>query len=223
MAKLKVEHSALAVIFWFTICFVGGILLSTPLELHAYSNNETNGITQIFRIWLTFGFVIITAAMLGQLFPVIGLPLITGYLIIGVIAGPYVLKLLDSVQLVPLSLVVQLALSFICFSAGCELYVPELKPIFKRIIWQAGLQAVFTIVLCTVVISLLCDTASLMPLYQEPDVPLPMSCRWALGGVGSSIMLARSPSSAIAIISELRAKGPYTSSVIGIFIINFFV
>lgn len=48
------------------------------------------------------------------------------------LAGPYVLELIHIQDLAPLSLVTQFALAFIAFSAGAELYLPELRSLFKR-------------------------------------------------------------------------------------------
>ena len=97
--------------------------------------------------------------MLQVLFPRVGLPLITGYLFVGCVssafeptsvtptpclplshsalAGPYVLELIHIQDLAPLSLVTQFALAFIAFSAGAELYLPELRSLFKRcVVWR---------------------------------------------------------------------------------------
>ena len=42
-----------------------------------------------------------------------------------------------------------------------------------------------------------------------------MGCRASVAAIASSIMVARSPASAIAVVKELRAKGPFTSTLLG--------
>ncbi len=58
------------------------------------------------------------------------------------VAGPFVLGLIRSSDLKPLSYVTQFALAFIAFSAGAELYLPELRSLFKSIISQTTCIAV---------------------------------------------------------------------------------
>jgi Kef-type K+ transport system membrane component KefB len=81
----------------------------------------------VLSTWITFFIVSVAAGRLGFIFPKIGLPLITGYLVIGSIAGPYVLGLIKTSDIDPLSYVTQFALAFIAFSAGAELYLPEIR------------------------------------------------------------------------------------------------
>jgi Kef-type K+ transport system membrane component KefB len=81
-----------------------------------------------------FLFVCIAAGKLALLAPRVGLPLITGYCAVGVLAGPYALNLLTTESLKPLSLTNQFALAFIAMSAGAELYLPELRALFRRIL-----------------------------------------------------------------------------------------
>ncbi len=67
---------------------------------------------------LAFLIVTIAASRLGGLFVPLGLPLITGYLFIGAIAGPYVLGVIKLNDLPKLDFVTQFALAFVAFSAG---------------------------------------------------------------------------------------------------------
>jgi Kef-type K+ transport system membrane component KefB len=86
-----------------------------------------------FATWAVFAIVTIASGQLGRLAPKIGLPLITGYLAAGSLAGPFVLDVIHKADLAPLGLVTQFALAFIAFSAGSELYLPELRSLFRRI------------------------------------------------------------------------------------------
>jgi Trk K+ transport system NAD-binding subunit len=49
--------------------------------------------------------------------------------------------------------------------------------------------------------------------------PLPFISRLAIALLGGAILVARSPSSAIAIVNELRARGPFTKTVLGVTVI----
>ncbi|RLN77712.1 hypothetical protein BBO99_00006530, partial [Phytophthora kernoviae] len=77
---------------------------------------------------LAFVVVLVAAHPLGLFFPkYFKLPLITGYLVIGIMAGPFVANLLSEGLVDMLANYVSaLALSFISFQAGQEIYLPEL-------------------------------------------------------------------------------------------------
>jgi Kef-type K+ transport system membrane component KefB len=90
----------------------------------------------VIATWVVFFIVSVAASRLGVLFPRIGLPLITGYLVVGALAGPFVTGILTPVDIPRLGYVTQFALAFIAFSAGAELYLPELRSLFKRILFQ---------------------------------------------------------------------------------------
>ncbi len=55
-------------------------------------------------------------------------------------------------------------------------------------------------------------TAPLIPWLQD----MPPPCRASICCIAASIMVARSPASAIAVIKELRAKGTMTSTLLGV-------
>jgi Kef-type K+ transport system membrane component KefB len=176
----------------------------------------TSGV-DLIGMWITFGIVSIAAKSLGLLAPRVGLPLITGYLVVGAIAGPFVLGLIHKPDLQPLSLVTQFALAFISFSAGAELYLPELRSLFKRILYSTTMITVVTFTLSTALITALgSGGAGIVPFLEE----LPLGCRASVASIAASIMVARSPASAIAVVKELRAKGLFTSSILGITVLG---
>ena len=59
------------------------------------------------------------------------LPNVTGYLTIGLIAGPYCLKLLSLEVIEQLSIIPDIALGFIAFSIGAEFKLEYLKKVGK--------------------------------------------------------------------------------------------
>ncbi|NIO40282.1 MAG: potassium transporter TrkA, partial [Burkholderiales bacterium] len=71
---------------------------------------------------------------------------------------------------------------------------------------------VFTFTLTAVAVFLLLE---MIPFAEG----FPALGRAAVAILAGGIMVARSPSSAIAIINELRAKGPFTQVVIGVTVI----
>jgi NhaP-type Na+/H+ or K+/H+ antiporter len=61
------------------------------------------------------------------------LPLITGFLAVGIIAGPYVANLITKDAVHNLIFINDISLAFIAFAAGAELYLKELRGQFKII------------------------------------------------------------------------------------------
>eukprot|EP00741_Cyanophora_paradoxa_P001322 tig00000478_g1278.t1 len=162
----------------------------------------------------TFAVVSFASSRFAILFPKIKLPLISGYLIAGIIVGPFVLNIVEKSALPHLGFITQFALAFISFSAGAELYLPELRELFKQIIWITGLIGVFTYIISTFVVMGL-SSGGLLPSMVGQST----SCIFGVSLVVASIMVARSPASAIAIVKELRAKGPFTSALLGVTVV----
>jgi len=158
---------------------------------------------------LVLGFILITAYCIGKLLEKIGLPGIVGYILTGLFMGPYFLKFYPSSTINKLSFINSLALAFIAFCAGGELRLSNIRRTLKSIIYYiSGI----TLIVFTGVTVLVFSISSLIPFLSglNPSVKLAVS---AIFGI---IAVARSPSSAIAIISETKAKGPYTDLVLSV-------
>lgn len=69
----------------------------------------------------------LSAAMIGANAPIIRMPIIAGYILAGVLVGPYALNLISIEQLGKLKFVNDFGLAIIAFSAGSELYFPEIR------------------------------------------------------------------------------------------------
>lgn len=160
------------------------------------------------------GFVLIAIAAerLGENFARFRMPLITGYLLTGMLAGPYVLDLLTSEAIVRLRFVDEMALGFIAFAAGGELYLRELKGRFGSIAWVTVGLVLVTFVFGS-------STAYLLSRMIPGLESLSPAVRVAASLLAGAILVARSPSSAIAVVKELRAHGPFTKTVLGVTVI----
>ncbi len=157
------------------------------------------------------GFIILALAsrQIGLLFARIRLPLISGFLFAGILFGPFVLGFIERGDLDNLHFIDQISLAFIAFAAGSELYLKELRNRLRSIAWVSAGNTLVVPILGT--LSLLA-LSSLIPFMRD----LAPSVRIAIALLGGAILVARSPSSAIAIVNELRAKGPFTQTVIGV-------
>jgi len=80
------------------------------------------------------GFIVIAIAsnQIAKVLTKTHLPLITGLLLTGIIAGPFALKLIPDTAPEKLFFVNEFALAFIAFAAAAELYLKELRNRFRR-------------------------------------------------------------------------------------------
>jgi len=143
----------------------------------------------------------------------IKLPLITGFLLTGIVCGPQVLGLIKAEALPKLSFINDLSLAFIAFAAGAELYLREIKRRIVSILWNTLGQLVITFTLSTVAIYFLKEY---IPFMRE----MTTMSQIAISLLMATIFVASSPSSAIAVINEMRAKGPYTQTAIGVTVVK---
>jgi len=165
-------------------------------------------ILQIAPAILTFLVVALAAERISYALQKYSVPLISGFLIIGIICGPYALELIDLKTSEKLTFINDIALAFIAFAASSELYLKELRSRMQSIKWLALGQLVATFLILSMAIFLIAD---MIPYMTEFSVMGKIS----VSLVSSAILCARSPASVIAVINELRAKGPFSSSALG--------
>ncbi|HZD11094.1 MAG TPA: cation:proton antiporter [Candidatus Binatia bacterium] len=152
--------------------------------------------------------VVLAARQMGDIFARFKLPLISGFLFVGVVVGPFVLDFVHEDDIARLLVLDELSLAFIAFAAGAELELQVIRGYFRSIISLIGGQVVAVMVIGVVAIVLLQDLVPFMSGLPQGDV-------LAIALLGATIFVARSPSSVLAIIKELRAHGPFTHKVLG--------
>ncbi len=162
---------------------------------------------------LAFLWIVIGSFHVAKYFQKIKLPLITGFLISGVIAGPFFLELVSDESLPNLQIVNEFSLSYIAFAAGVELYLKEIRRSLKSILWNTFGQLVITFVVALLAILLLAPVIPFLANLSPNNI-------LAIAILTGTIFVARSPSSAIAIINEMRAKGRFTRTAISVTVIK---
>ncbi|MBU4009821.1 MAG: cation:proton antiporter, partial [Proteobacteria bacterium] len=130
------------------------------------------------------GFTIIALAskQIGQFFAKAQLPLITGFLFTGIIAGPYMLGLISIETTESLRFVDEISLGFIAFAAGNELYLEELKSRLRIITWVTIGLLVFTFSFCSLTVFFLSD---FIPFMRE----MPVAGRIAVSILAGAILV----------------------------------
>jgi Kef-type K+ transport system membrane component KefB len=160
----------------------------------------------------SFSIIGLASRQIGHFLSRARLPLISGFLFTGIVVGPYFLGLIPAEAVENLRFIDEMALAFIAFAAGAELDVKELRNQLRSItsVTTGLVLATFTLGTLTIL-----TLAEYIPFMQA----MPLTWRIAVALLGGAILVARSPSSAIAIVSELRAKGPFTRTVLGVTVI----
>ncbi|MCB9030624.1 MAG: cation:proton antiporter [Deltaproteobacteria bacterium] len=156
-----------------------------------------------------FLLIIFSAKEIGQRSLKIGLPLISGFILTGVACGPYVLGFFTRESAHHLILIDELALPFIALAAGAEIHFAELRNSLKKILRIISCIVGVVIVLGTTALYFLSNYIPFTSDFTSEQI-------FGVAVLGSIILAATSPSSTIAVIKELRAKGKFTQLALGI-------
>lgn len=165
-------------------------------------------------ILIIIGFVVVATASnyLAKIIQKFNLPLITGFLFIGVLTGPYVLNFITPESINQLGFINDFSLAYIAFAAGSELYLKELRSRMKSIFWMTLGQFIITFIISALVIY---NLAAFIPFMDN----MSHYNKLAVSILMATIFVTCSPAVAIAIISELRAKGPFTQTALGVIVL----
>lgn len=163
-------------------------------------------------IALGLGFSLIAASLLGELAERLRLPRLSGYLVFGLLCGPYLLNVITASMARELRVVNGLAIALIAFVAGLELNVAHLRPRIRSVLIVGmvtlfGSMAVLTLALWAA-----------WPWLSLGDAGGPLQ-RLAAAVVVSALVISFSPTVTIAVIAESRAKGPLTELVLAIVVV----
>jgi Kef-type K+ transport system membrane component KefB len=160
---------------------------------------------------LALGFSLIAAALSGWLVEKIGLPRVTGYLLFGMICGPYLLNIINSQMARELQIINGLAVVLIAFIAGLEMNVQRMRPRLRAMVQLGGI--------------------SMLTLYAGLFILFWLGWSWlgiasgvttlqkaAIVGVLTTVVASYSPTVTIALITESRASGPLSELTLAVVI-----
>lgn len=175
---------------------------------------------------LALGFVILASYAFGALIERFGLPHITGYLVAGLLLGPSVASFIPPPYNVPpfhdgllsesvqaqLSPLKTLAVGLIALTAGGELRIATLRKGLGTILGVLSGQVVVIILFCGAFVFAI---SGVIPAITLPGLgALDPSAALALGALVGAISIATSPAATIAVINDVKARGPVTTAVL---------
>jgi Kef-type K+ transport system membrane component KefB len=162
---------------------------------------------------LGVGFALIAAALVGAFAEQVSLPRVSGYLLLGLICGPYGANLLTEAMARELRLFNGIAVALIAFIAGLEINFMRLRPRMRNI---AALGGSTLGVMYAVLFPAIWAAWPWLPL--TPDVT--GAERVAFSMVLTVILISFSPTVTIAVIAENRARGPLSELAVAVVILT---
>lgn len=160
-----------------------------------------------FQILYSLALGLFAGLFMSRVVKPLKLPAVTGYLLAGILIGPYCLGALGATGLFGsmesmesmASIVQDVALGFIAFSIGSEFKLASLK--------KTGRQAAVVGVVQAIVAMLLVDGALIGLHFLLGEERLPLSVAITLGAVAT----ATAPAATLMVVKQYKAKGPLTN------------
>jgi Kef-type K+ transport system membrane component KefB len=141
--------------------------------------------------------ILFAGLIFGRAVKFIKLPNVTGYLIAGLILGPYCLKVFPLNMITNMDLISEIALSFIAFSIGSEFKLSYLKKVGTMPVVIAISEALAAAIFVTIVLVLFGFGLEISML---------------LGAIAS----ATAPAATIMVVRQFNAKGPVTQTLLSV-------
>lgn len=153
------------------------------------------------NLYTSLAIALFLALLFSKLVKILKLPNVTGYLIAGLIAGPYCLKILSKDMITQLAIVPEVALGCIAFSIGAEFKLSYLKRVGKTPVIIAITEGIGATLL-----------VSLVLILTGNDVAFSL----ILGAIAS----ATAPAATLMVVRQYKAKGPVTNMLLPVVAID---
>ena len=157
---------------------------------------------------LAFGYLMLSSFFMGKIADRLGLPKLTGYLVVGMLAGPFVFGFVGEHATASLKFVSDTAICLIALTAGSELNFRRIRPVMPTL----RAMTLYAVVGAMVVL------ATTLFLFR-PFIPFlaAMTTTQALAvcAVIGVALSAQSPAVVMALLAETRADGPLSQVILG--------
>jgi Kef-type K+ transport system membrane component KefB len=180
-----------------------GLLLVLALGGLMHAARTFGGVGSGAGTELAFGYLLLTAYFTAKVTSRIGLPRLTGYLIAGMITGPYLLELVDHDLTARLTLVKGTAVCMIGLTAGTGLAWARVRAQLGPILRVSIIAVIGT---AAVIAGAVFALRPQLPFLAE----LPDPTAIALAAVIGATLSAKSPAVVLALIDETGSEGEVT-------------
>ncbi len=138
----------------------------------------------------------------------VGLPSITGYIIVGVLLGPSASGVIPAGVIADLDIITSITLGVVAYLIGGSLRLESLRGLGKSVAWITPLQSLGAAILVTAVVVLVVGAI-------RPEAPF-WQFTFPLALIVGAISSATAPAATMAVVRELRAKGPLTTTLLAV-------
>lgn len=184
------------------------LVAATMLLVRQFAGGEAGRPTMALAV----GFALIAALMLGEAAERLRMPRLTGYLIFGLLCGPYVLNLVTAQMARELQFINGLAVALIALIAGLEINVARLKSRLKGI---SVISATTLVIMYAALGTLFMVAWPWLPIAPEATGVERLSMVLVL----TAIVVSFSPTVTIAVIAESGARGPLSELVLAVVVL----
>ncbi|MFL5348222.1 MAG: cation:proton antiporter [Hyalangium sp.] len=164
-------------------------------------------------VMLAAGALLLCGLFAGKVAKGVGLPRLTGYLLVGVAVGPYALGFIPGEGVKGLELVKGLAVSLIALVAGTELHLGLIRRVGTQVAVLCAAVCGVTFAVC---FGALFALKPFLPFMASMTLPQAL----AVSALVSTVVVSFSPTVTIAIVQETAARGPFTEFLMALVIIG---
>jgi Kef-type K+ transport system membrane component KefB len=147
--------------------------------------------------FVSIGIALIVGVLCGKVMNKFKVPAVAGYIIGGLLLGTSVFNIISPEMINDMSFISDFALCIIAFNIGSELELPVIKQLGKSIFIIAIFEAIGAFILVTTVS---------YAITKDPAIAL----------ILGSVSAATAPAATVMVLRELNAKGPLTSTLLGV-------
>jgi Kef-type K+ transport system membrane component KefB len=144
-----------------------------------------------YTVLFELGLIIVIGLIIGRLFEYAKIPDVTGYLFAGLLLGP-IFGIISHVE--NLEVISSVALGFIAFEIGTELWIGKLKKCGSKVIVITVVQAILTFMI----------VSGLLSLVLSPAIAI------ILGAIAT----ATAPAPIMVLTKKFKCKGPLTDTLL---------
>lgn len=153
--------------------------------------------------------VLLVASLAGRAFQRLRLPRISGYLLTGAVLGPRALAVLRETHAARLAATDTMCLAVIGIAAGAELQMADLRRHPRPTLVMTACVSLFSFAFVFLAFLVVGPRVAFLAPLESKHVAL-------VGSLLGTLAIARSPASAIAVLREMDAKGPFCQHVISV-------
>ena len=164
----------------------------------------------MMNLALAIGIMIIAGFFTGRLAHRLKFPMITGYIVAGVLLSPSLLNIISSTSIEEMEVFTSIALGIIAYSIGGSLHWKSIQKLEKSIFIIGLMQAAGAWLLSMLAVVLVAPF-----FFNIPNATF-ISTYLSVGLVIGALASATAPAAILALVREYKAKGPLTTTLLSV-------